>query len=308
MHGVHMNDLDVSQIRLLAELLRLGNISAASRAIGLSQSAASHALAKLRQRLGDPLFTRTAKGLEPTPYGERLALAAREALEALVAGLASNRSFDPRTATRQYNVFMSDVGQMVLLPPLVAFLNSEAPGVTVRAVPIPLDNPGAALSAGEVDLAVGFFTSLTSGFLQSVLFRERYVCIVRAKHPRFRAGMTLDAFQRVEHAIADASGMATHANVDRYLAKHNVRRKIVLRVPGFHVLPMIVANSDLLAIVAGRLADAFASRVPIEVLPTPVPMPAFDICVHWHQRYHHDPALVWLRRAFVRIFRGKGRA
>src|SRR5437879_13705775 len=103
MYTIHMQDmhmaggLDYTQIRLLAELTRLRNVSAASRQIGLSQSAASHALAKLRKQLGDPLFTRTADGFLPTPYGERLGIAAREALDVLVAGLASNRPFDPRT-------------------------------------------------------------------------------------------------------------------------------------------------------------------------------------------------------------------
>jgi DNA-binding transcriptional LysR family regulator len=302
MRGVHINDLDLTQVRLLAELLRARNISLASRAIGLSQSAASHALAKLRLRLGDPLFTRTAVGLEPTPYGERLGIAAREALDVLVAGLASSRPFDPRTATRDFTVYMSDVGQMVLLPPMLAFLSREGPRITIRSVPIPLDDPGAALSAGEVDLAVGFFTTLTAGFLQSFLFHERYVCIVRAEHPNFGAGMTLEAFQRTPYAVADATGMATHANLAKHLARHGLRPEVALRVPSFHVLPMIIAKSELIAIIPGRLADTFASLVPIMVLPTPVPLPTFDIRVHWHERYHHDPAIVWLRRAFIRVF------
>jgi|SRR6516225_1703310 DNA-binding transcriptional LysR family regulator len=83
---------------------------------------------------------------------------------------------------------------------------------------------------------------------------------------------------------------------------HRVRRNITLRVPGLHVLPMIVANSDLVAVIPSRLAQIFASRVPIKVLPPPVAMPPFDICLHWHERYHHDPAIRWMRRAFVGLF------
>ena len=297
-------DLDITQIKLLAELSRLRSVSAAAQKIALSQSAASHALAKLRKQLGDPLFTRAARGVQPTPYGERLGTAAREALDVLGAGLASNRPFDPRRSTRRFTFFANDVGQMVFLPRLVAFFKQEAPEATVRIAPIPLDNPGLALSSAEVDLAAGFFDNLTAGFMQAFLFRESYVCVVRANHPKFRAGMTLDAFKNAEHAMADSTGMA-HAVIDRFLARHDIRRNTVLRVPGFHVLPMIVANSDVLAIIPNRLAQAFVPYVAIKILPAPIPLPSFDIRVYWHERYHHDPALRWFRKAFVALFHRK---
>jgi DNA-binding transcriptional LysR family regulator len=304
MHDMHLEDLDLMQIRLLAALSSQRAVSAAAQRIGLSQSAASHALAKLRKQMGDPLFTRTANGFQPTPYGERLGIAAREALDLLVAGIASNRSFDPRTTTRRFTFYMSDVGQMVLLPRLLESLKRNAPGATVRSVPIPLENPGAALSSGEVDLAVGFFNNLTTGFVQTFLFRERYECIVRAGHPKFRNGMTLEAFKNTQHAIADATGMA-HVVVDRSLAKHGIRRRDALRVPGTQVLPMIVANSDLLAIIPSRLAEAFALHGRIKVLPMPVPVPALDIRMFWHERYHHDPPIRWVRGVFVDLFHSK---
>src|SRR5215472_290086 len=87
MRGMHIDDLSFTQIRLIAELARLHSVSAAAQSMGLSQSAASHSLAELRKQLGDPLFARTEAGFQPTPYGERLGAAAREALEVLTAGL-----------------------------------------------------------------------------------------------------------------------------------------------------------------------------------------------------------------------------
>jgi DNA-binding transcriptional LysR family regulator len=304
MHAMHVPDFEFSEIRLIAELLELRKLSAAAARLGLSQSAASHALARLRTRFGDPLFTRSAGGFQPTPYGERLGTAAREALDALIAGIGSNRPFDPRTTTRRFTLYANDVGQMVFLPRLLAFLKKEAPGATVRTSPIPLENPGSALASGDVDAATGFFDNLTTGFRQSLLFRERYVCVVRVNHPKFRNGMTLEAFKSSEHAMADATGMA-HAVIDRFLAKQRVQRNVALRVPGFHVLPMIIANSDLLAVIPSRLAEAFVSHVPIKVLPLPISIPPFDIRIYWHERYHHDPALCWFRTAFVKLFRDR---
>jgi DNA-binding transcriptional LysR family regulator len=306
MSRMHIGELDITQIRLLAELSRLRSVSRAAQRIGISQSAASHALAKLRKISGDPLFARTQDGLQPTPFGSRLSTASCEALDVLLSGLTASDQFDPRTTTRVFSFFMNDIGQTIFLPPLVKFLKQNAPGASARVLPVPLDNPGAAISSGAVDFAAGYFDNLTTGFFQSRVFHERYACIVRTGHPKFRSGMTLEAFEQAEHAIANATGMA-HAVVDRYLAKHRVKRNVTLRVPGLHVLPMIVANSDLVAVIPWRLADAFAARLPIKVLPPPVAMSQFDVCIYWHERYQHDPAIRWMRRAFVALFSGQRR-
>jgi DNA-binding transcriptional LysR family regulator len=302
MHVMHIDELNITQIRLIAELLRLRSVSAAANSIGLSQPAASHALAKLRSQFDDPLFTRTPKGFQPTTYGERLGTAAQEAVAVLVAGIKSGRGFDPRTTTQRFNLYASDVGQMVFLPRLLTHMKKAAPGASVRVWPIPLEKPGLLMSSGDVDLAVGYFDNLTTGFRQSFLLRDRYVCVVRANHPKFAQGMTVEAFQNAEHAIAHATGMA-HANIDRVLARHQIRRKVALSVPGFHTLPMLIPNSDLVAIVPGWLAEAYASHLPIEVLAMPVPVPPFDLRIYWHERYHHDAPLRWLRRVFVELFR-----
>jgi molybdate transport repressor ModE-like protein len=306
MHTMHVRDLDLTQITLLAELTRLGSVSAAARRIGLSQSAASHALAKLRQQLGDPLFTRTRDGLKPTPYGERLGKSAAQALDLLAEGLAANDVFDPKTTTRQFTFYLSDVGQMVLLPPILGVVQNEAPGLTLRSVAAPLDDPAAPLISGEVDLAVGYFTNLTTGFHQTLLFRERFVCIVRVDHPAFQSGMTLEAFNEVRHAVSDAAGMA-HGFVDQCLAKHRVSRKGTLRVPGFQVLPLIIANCDLLAFIPARLAASVAAHVPIRIFQPPVHIPPLDIRMFWHERYHHDPANRWMRRILLSLFGSENR-
>lgn len=278
------------------------NLSIAAKRIGISQSAASHAVAKLRAQVGDPLFVRTSGGVRLTPYGERLGSAARQALDILAAGLATDHVFDPRVTARQFNVYLSEIGQMVFLPKLLSVLQNEAPAASLRACPIPLDSPGAALASGEVDLAVGFFTNLTAGFHQSFLFREWYVCVVRSDHPNFRSGMTMEAFLASPHALADSSGMA-HAVLDGVLAKHRIHRNVKLRVPDFVVLPLVIANSDLLVIMPSRLAKAFSLLVSIKELPMPVSFPPYEIRVYWHERYHQDVANRWLRRRFVELFR-----
>ncbi len=302
MHAMHVGDLELTEIRLVAELAELRKLSAAAARLGLSQSAASHALARLRRRVGDPLFIRGSSGFYPTPHGERLGAAAQAALTILRDGLASNEPFDPSATMRRFNVYMSDVGQMVFLPRLLAFMAREAPNATLRACPIPLDQQGAPLASGEVDLAVGFFTSLTTGFRQSLLFREHYVCVVRSDHPGFRSGMSPQAFASVPRALADASGMA-HAVMENELGKHGLGGIVRLVVPQFMVLPLVIANSDLLVVMPSRLAKTFALLVPIKILRPPVPLRPYDIRVYWHERFQRDPANRWLRSSFVNLLR-----
>ena len=114
--------------------------------------------------------------------------------------------------------------------------------------------------------------------------------------------MRLEAFVKAPQALADASGMA-HVIIERILKKHGIARTVKLRVPDFMVLPLVIVNSDLLVIMPSRLAQAFSKLVPINILPPPVPIPAYDIRAFWHTRYHNDPANRWLRRNFVNLFR-----
>jgi DNA-binding transcriptional LysR family regulator len=302
MQLMHIEDLDFGEIRLLAALSELRKLSAAAARLGLSQSAASHALARLRDRTGDSLFVRGSGSFFPTPYGERLSTAARKALDILLDGFASDAPFDPASTTRQFNVFLSDVGQMVILPKLLAFMADQAPQASLRACPIPLDQPGTALASGEVDVAVGFFRNLTTGFRQSLLFRERYVCVVRADHPNFRSGMSAESFAKSPRALADASGMA-HTVVEDELKKQGLTTAPRLTVPQFMVLPLVIANSDLLVIMPSRLAKAFSQLVSIKILEPPVLLRPYDIKIYWHERFDRDSSSRWLRRTFVSLFR-----
>jgi DNA-binding transcriptional LysR family regulator len=226
--------------------------------------------------------------------------AAQKALQALRAGVARPR-FDAATSTRAFSVYMSDVGQIVLLPPLLARLKVEAPHVSLRVTSIPRQSPHALLETGEVDLAVGHLTTLTTGFYQKRLLRERYVCAVRRDHPAFVNGMTLKAFQSVPHAVTDSTGMA-HELLDRKLARQGIHRPVKLYVPQFIVLPMVVAHSDLLVVMPERLAASFSALLPLKVMSLPATIPAYEVKLYWHARYRQDPANRWLRALFVELF------
>lgn len=299
---MRMDGIDMTQWRLLASLAENCSLSAAAAKIGISQSSASHALARLRLQVGDALFVRSGGGVTPTPYGAQLCEAARSALNTLLDGLTVEPPFDPANTNRRFNVYLNNVGQLAFLPQLVALLKREAPGASLKVHQIPPEHARDALAAGEVDLAAGFFTSLTSGFHQCLLYQTQFVCVVRADHPLFTDGMTMDAFLKVSHAVADPSGMA-HAVVERVLQKDSIQRLVQLNVPDFVALPMLVAQSDLLVIMPAGLANVFAAYLRLKILQPPVPLPRYDVKIYWHERFHRDPANLWFRQAFVQLFR-----
>ena len=301
MKSMHMGSLQVSQLQLIHEIALSGSLTEAAERVGITQPAASHALARLRRQFRDPLFVRTSNGMRPTPYGEKLSASIREALQALTGVAESPIEFDPARSRRSFNLFISDNGQLVILPRLLAHLNGVAPQIRIRARAFPSRDLHVSLESGDVDLAIGSFTTLIGGFKQKRLFRESYVCVVRKDHPLFRNGMSDAAFRAAPHAIAEEAGLA-HELLDRWLNRQGVQRDVKLFVPRFMVLAMVAANSDLLVAMPSRVAEQFARILPLKVLQAPLKLPAYDIKLFWHQRVNADPANRWLRSVFVELF------
>ncbi len=303
MKRMHMDltALHLNQLLLVNALLTHTNLSEAAEQIGMSQSAASHALGRLRKQLNDPIFIRTAEGMQPTPYGSRLAHAVKEALQLLRDGMERHGEFAPQMSNRTFNVIMSDVSQTLYLPKLLARLAREAPGVTLRISPVPQKAPNLILESGDVDLAVGAFTHIIAGCRQKRLYKEKYVCVARNDHPMVSDGMSTQAFCSVSHVLVDSKGYV-HEQLDRILTQQEMTRHAKLQVPGFQSVPLVVARSELVAIMASRLANVYAELLPLAIMPPPVVLPSYDVKVFWHERFHRDPMNIWLRNLFFELF------
>lgn len=301
MNNFHDKEFDLNLAKVFLTIFETQSVSAAAKQLDLTQSAASHALKRLRLAMGDPLFVRTPSGMKPTPYAQKVAEAIGRPLEDLYLGIGIGRAFDPTVSQRTFKLYLSDVGQLVLLPRLLSFLATHAPLTKIRVVSASKVNPETALEHGEIDLAIGYLNSLVSGFYQKKLFREHYVCVVRKDHPLFRKGMSVKSFENAHHAVADSTGMA-HAQLDRELASAGIRRSVQLRVPEYMVLPFVVQESDLMVIMPSRLADQFSKLVPLKTMPLPINTKPYDINVYWHSRYNADPANIWLRRSIAALF------
>ena len=297
-----MNHIDTRLLMVFDAIRRSGSVSAAAELLGLGQPAVSVALAKLRHRFGDPLFVRTSRGMAPTPVAEELSASVRDVLAALDAVLGHHNVFDPQHADRRFRICMTDISQLVLLPRLWERLRVVAPGIRIEVHPLSGDT-GRMLESGEADLAMGFMPQLEAGFYQQLLFRQSFVCVLGANHPRIADGLSLEQFETEDHAIVTSSG-AGPLIVDREIARRLIRRRIALEIPNFLGAAFVAENTDLLVIIPQRLGDLLATHGSFRILPVPFPLPDYPVKQHWHERYHHDPGNRWLRGLIFELLSG----
>jgi DNA-binding transcriptional LysR family regulator len=295
---VNVQDVDLNLLRVFDAVLRERGVTPAAARLGLTQPAVSNALARLRKVFGDALFVRTPNGMDATPFARELAEPVRQALALLESALAHGPGFDPASATRAFRFYMSDLGQIEFLPPLIERVQKLAPGVRLEAVALDIEDIGAALAAGSLDLAVGFLPGLGPPVRRRALFRDPYLCLMRADHPI--QSLTKKKFLAASHALVTYRG--GHRVIEEALERAGLARRIALRVPHFTVVPMVLERTDLILTLPARVARVFERRGKLKSLPPPVPIAAAEVAVHWHERFERDPGNRWLRELVIELF------
>ena len=300
-----MNNIASVDLNLLVAfdaILRERSITLAAQRIGLSQPAMSSALGRLRRTFNDQLFVRTRDGMQPTPYAQLIAPSIQRACELIADSLQVGAGFDPGASTRTFSLYMTDIGEAVFLPRLLGALATRAPGVNLRVLRVPERGAHDAMAAGDVDIAVGLFPSLKAGFFQQRLYRDEFVCVLRADRSKARASLSARQFAAMRHAVITTAGTGHEATVERAFVEHRLRPRVALTIPHFMAVPVIVAQTDVVVTVPRRLALAFAGYPNLRLAAPPIPIPHFEIKQHWHKRYHHDQANRWLRHVIAELF------
>lgn len=298
--------LDLNLLLVFHHLLREKRVSAVATVLGMSQPAVSSALGRLRSSLGDELFLRTQRGMEPTPYALQLAEPVATALDGLQQALNVRASFDPATSERSFTLAMTDVGEMYFLPVLMDALAGAAPGVTLNVVAVTSASLKDDMASGRTDLALGLLPQLQAGFFQQALFRQPYVCLMREGHPLAHAeGLTLSDFAQASHVRVMAAGTG-HGRIDaaisETLEQQGLQRRIRLTVPNYVALGDVLGHSDLIATVPERFAQRVTSPFALTTRPLPLAVDGSAIHQFWHARLHKDPGHQWLRELVAQCF------
>jgi len=295
-----MESRDLGLLLALDALLQEGSVTLAARRLGLSTPAASHALARIRERLGDPILVRAGRRMVLTPRAEELRPRVRSLVEEANRVLDDAVPFSPRTLRRTFTVTTTDHVLLVLGPPVDRILREEAPGVALRFLPstvddwVPLRDGGAALSV----CILGHFPE---EFRTRRLFGDRFVCVVREGHPRAGKRLTLDDYCALEHVVVSPLGRPSA--VDAALAERGRERRIRRSVPFFLSGLLFAATSDDVLTVSERAASALAPVLGLRLLEPPLPLAPYALHLLWHPRLEHEPGSRWLRDVFVRAAR-----
>ena len=290
-----LTDIDLNLLVVFHRLVHDGRVSRVAESLGLSQPAVSNALRRLRDALGDELFVRSPTGMAPTPYALQLAEPVAQALRVLQGALNVRASFDPATSERCFTLAMTDVGEIYFLPVLMDALAREAPGVTLRCVPVADTTLRDDMAAGRVDLALGSLPQLKAGFFQQALFRQRYVALMRPDHPLAgRAQISAAQYRQAAHVRVISAGTG-HGRVDEALERLGVPRRVQLTVPHYVALGHVLGSTDLIATVPERLAERVAPPHHLVARPLTLKLPVSTIAQLWHNHLHRDPGHQWLR-------------
>ncbi|WP_066272197.1 LysR family transcriptional regulator [Hydrogenophaga palleronii] len=303
---MNFRQLDLNLLRVLAAIHRTGSVTAAGKALSLSQPATSNALARLRDYFKDDLFVRSPGGLQPTRLCERLAPEVQAQLQLLEATVSVRDDFDAARSDMRWRLSLSDLGEMMFLPPLAAALRQHAPQARLTNVSVAAEDVPAALESRDIDFAIGILQPNHRGVRTDLLFREHYVAMTssRWRPASGKAGRTLSARQLSESSLVVASPTATfHGSVEQMLLRMKLSDRIVLRARHFGALPELAQNTDLLTIVPQMYASNICQRLDMRVWELPrVAAPRYEVRLVWHASTAQDPAHQWIRAQVHRLF------
>lgn len=294
--------LDLNLLLVFHHLLLLKRVSAVAEFLNMSQPAVSSALGRLRASLDDDLFIRTQGGMTPTPYALQLAEPVAMALDALQQALNIRADFDPSASHRNFTIALNDVGEMYFLPVLVIALTKAAPAVTLQVVSVAQTSLKDDMSSGKIDLAMGLLPQLQAGFFQQALFKQKYICLMRKKHPLAQShSISSQAFFAAEHVRVLATGTG-HGRVDLAMDQQKHKRKVRLTVPHYVALGEVLQNANLIAVVPERFANRIVK--PFDLVMRDLPIKVEDSAIHqcWHGHLHRDPGHQWLRQLMRKLF------
>lgn len=313
MQPLNFRTLDLNLLRVFDEVMAERNLTRAAEKLAITQPAVSNALRRLREVLGDELVTRRGHGVEPTPRALALWPAVRHALAQLQETLSPGR-FDPASAQTTFVLAMADATGATLIPPLIEIVEREAPGVSLRVVPLTTRDPRRLLDDESADMAVGYFPAVLADLTARAqsdnvvahestrLYDGQYVCVMRADHPLAAVPMTLDLYCAARHLLVSFSGKP-FGFIDGALAALGRERRIVLTVNQFFTAGRVVATTDLLTVLPRHFVGVASVRDELVWRPLPMTLPPVHVDALWHRRRNHDLAHRWLREAIARAAR-----
>ena len=300
---MNLNRIDLNLFVVLDAIYTEGGITRASRKLNLTQPAISHALGRLREMFGDPLFERDGRSMVPTPMARSLIEPVRRSLRGLELTMNEVSRFDPALTERRFTLSVRDVLEATLLPVLMRRVTETAPLIGINPVRVDRRDLAAELAAGTVDAAIDMLLPLSGDIRRMRIAVDPLVVIVRHDHPAVGDGMDIDmdSYLRQEHILV-SSRRSGPGLEDIELHRLGVERRVRLRCQHYFAACRVVSLTDLVLTMPESYARIANRQYGNQILPFPLSVPMLDAYLYWHASVEQEPANRWLREQLVQSF------
>ncbi|QRY77815.1 LysR family transcriptional regulator [Pseudomonas sp. PDNC002] len=295
MHKINTRTLDLNLLVVFATLWDTQSVTRASERLSLSQSAVSHALRRLRERLGDELFVIGRGGLVPTARATELIGPVRDALSRLDEALEGSGPFVPASMKRKFRIASGDFVEFLILPKLIQAIAREAPGVMIEVVPLPPNSSVAAsLESGEIDLVLSTPMTFGAGLRNELVTTVSLLTLIWQREGLPPGPFPLDLYLQRPQVMIEVHQRDDNI-IDQALRAKGLARRIGVLVQNFMAMPVIAAQTGYICNLPAPIAEAFAASFGLTCHEPPIEFPVPELMAYWHSRFDADPSLRWLR-------------
>lgn len=281
--------LDLNLFKVFDAIYRERNLTRAAARLSVTQPAVSNALARLRDSLGDPLFVKTSAGMQPTAYADSAFGQVSSALMALDSIASQGKGFQPQQSKRIFNIYLLNLHEVMILPRLMAKIETVAANIKLRTIKIPRADQKRALASGALDLASNIPLQDTGELVTEILAEEEYVCAVRPGHPALDQDLTLERYLGLRHLQVSDRHLGQSA-VDIMLRRQGLRRETPLMVQSYLSALETVRCTDM-ALTSSR---TWVESTGLVALPLPLEVPPLKIQLYRHAQTRGDAAIDWI--------------
>lgn len=295
---MNLSAFDLNLLLVLDAVLRERSVARAAKRLHVTPPAISNALSRLRGALGDPIVTRSGRGIVPTPRALQLGPVVARALREVDAALHGG-AFDPQTAEQQLTLAVGDAGQLARLPTLGSLFTAALPRARLRVVNVDTMVALGGLAGIEVDAAIGV-AEPAPGIHRLPIYQEQSALVVRRGHPRLGDRASKRALLAERYVEVHVAFGKPSRPVQRSFVRLGITREIAAVVPTYTAAAALVAATDLVATIPLSVFGAIGSSLGLRVVASPLRTPPTQMHLSWHQRTHADAAMVLFRDLIVR--------
>ncbi|MBW4535881.1 MAG: LysR family transcriptional regulator [Pleurocapsa minor HA4230-MV1] len=292
----NLRKLDLNLLIALDVLIAEVSVTKAAQKLNMSQSAMSHALKRLRIILHDDILIRTSREMEVTPYARQISDRVRQILSDIESTLFSQTTFNPATTQSTFSIAASDYVETTIGINLIQQLTTQAPGIRIRITNLNKETVMDAIDDNRIDLFIGAKLPLKSWHVEQNLYREEFICVFKSDDALTE--LSMEDYIRRSHLLVSMRDDFQGAG-DEILEQQQQSRQVIWSTPHFMAIPFLLANSDCVALLPGRMAQQCAKAMDLTLLPPPMMMEGFTVSMIWHQRNTNRPQHQWLRQQVI---------